>query len=568
MRTVLDEDFDTAPEGALEAVTHCTLREQTITRLPAFGPALEQLAVSSCRRLASLAGIERCTRLAKLELGALSPAFDLAAECARLAELPELATLELSLIAAPPELAALPSLIELILRPGDVLDLASLGGIATLRRLVLRGVTAMSTSIGALGHLESLKIERSRKLRKIPRDLGKLTSLVELVIDAPIRTLDPSIAKCTRLEILDVGNTSITALPDNVGDLTRLSRLALLGSQVSKLPRSIAKLTELRWLSLPSDVELPDTIAQLSVEEFVGSEAIGAQIRLRAPATPYEDDVAFDKGDLLPEDLGDPRTLKLAVSSDHGQVTQLEKLRRVEHARLEVPDVRHALATLARCVHLDWLELREVTDIPDEIGALGGLVGLGVTGPITALPEVLGSLARLAHLRLECPHLVEVPDLPALETLAVTLETAELPAAFTRSTTLRELTIHCGNDVKSLEAIGRLAQLESLSLTGRIPDLDGLLHALATTRLRHLAIGPAKGRKLPASIGKLATLETLDLHHTYISELPYELRSLAALTRVDLPSREFDFDAIHMLPPIKWTKKKAFGQLRFEKSKR
>ena len=570
-RRVIDDDF----EGAdLTGVTHCWLREQPITRLPAFGPALVELELALCKELVTLDGIERCTGLTKLSLSVLSEDMDLPSELARLAELPELTCLELHHIdALPANLADLPSLIELELHD-CALDLAVIGKISTLRRLVLRGhepwtlpavaplagnvtelalqnVGTMPASLGALTRLERLKIERARHLRKFPSDLGTLASLVELSIDAPIRTLDDSICACTRLEVLELGSTSIAKLPANIGNLTRLRVLRLLGTKIDKVPESIGELAELRELSLPFDAEVPDSITQLAIEKFFGAALIGARIPRRPPSTPHEDDLRLVAGAPLPADFGDPRSLELAVPDDHGPVPQLASLRRLTRAWLRVPDVENALAALANSPRLEMLELKA----------------------IDTLPEAIGKLVELQELSLRCPALTRVPacvaDLPALEALSLDLDGRTFPEAFARSRSLTRVTITCSEPATNLLGLAKLARLDSLTLEGPIPDLEGLLRALAATPITQLAIGRRAGRALPETIGALArTLTRIELHRSDITRLPRSLRDCTALTWVSLPAPELGLDAVQHLPPIKWTKRKWATEIRFERSKR
>lgn len=590
-RRVIDEDFAGAD---LEPVTWCSLRDQPITRLPAFGPALVELELASCKELVTLEGIERCTGLTKLRLAYVSEQLDLATEFSRLAELPDLTRIELAGIALPDTVADLPSLIELELVNCPV-DLVVIGMIATLRRLVLhgsqpwtlggvdplagnvttlelRGVGVMPSKIGVLGKLERLKLDRSRHLRKIPRDLGGLASLVELSIDAPIRTLDDSICECRNLEVLELGHTSVGKLPEAIGDLARLRVLRLAGTKIKKLPASIGELAALRELSLPFGVEAPDSIARLCIEDYLGPDDIGARIPRRTPSTPVEDDLRFDEDDPLPDDFGDPVTLDLKRRDDHGPVPQLANLRRLTRARLRVPELQGALAALATSPRLHHLSLTNVATLPDAIGQLDMLRTLWLEGDLVELPVAFGKLTRLEALYLGCPALQRVPagvaELPVLATLQLS-SASELPDAFTRTRSLTSVEIRCERRPKSLAGLARLPRLERLSLAGPIPDLEGLLAALAATPLRHLELGRGAGRSLPSTIGALApTLTSLDLHRTDMTTLPHALRECTQLMSVTLPAPEFGVDAVSYLPPIKWTKRTWADQVRFERSKR
>jgi Leucine-rich repeat (LRR) protein len=609
-RRVIDEDFDGVD---LAAVTSCALREQPITRVPAFGPALVELELTLCKELVSLEGIERCTGLTKLRLDYLSDRLDLQREFARLAELPELTCLEVSGSALPDNVADLPSVIELDLM-NCPLDLVTIGQVSTLRRLVLRGtspwtlgdldpiagnvktlelhdVGVMPPSIGVLDKLERLKIVRSRHLRKIPRDLGGLASLVELTIDAPIRTIDASICRCSKLEVLELGSSSVADLPEAIGDLARLHTLRL-SSKTETLPESIGKLAALRVLWLPARIEAPASISQLCIEDYLGPADVGARIPRRTPSTPHKDDLRFGMNDPLPDDFGDPIQLELKRKDDHGPVPQLANLRRLERAELRVPDLESALAALANSPRLNHLSLYDAAvmpealgrldmlralyasgtfaTLPESIGNLAALERLFVTAPITTLPASFAKLARLDTLSLQCPQLGDVPacvaELPSLSRVYID---GELPAALARSRSITYVAITCSEPPKNLAALAGLAQLDSLVLSGPIAGLESLLAALAATSLRCLELGRGVGRALPSTISAVAsTLVHLDLRRSDITKLPSTLRDCAALASVSLPVPEFGVDAVSLLPPIKWTKRKWSDYVLFERSKR
>ena len=614
----IDEDFELAD---LDAITHCTLLRQPITRLPELGANLVELELLRCEALHSLEGIERCTGLARLKLGMLGARFDLAAACERLAELPELTTLSLYAIPATPALAMLPSLIELdamlvgaadrearseLGPPSDALgamptgsdalgamppgsdtlgamppgsrdarppggeargvmrdfDLAAIGAIPTLRRLVLRGarwtlppveplagtitsltlhdVAAMPASIGSLVKLERLRIERSRHLRKLSSGFGKLAALVEVTIDAPIRSIDPAISKCAQLEILSLSRTSLATIPDDIGALAKLRELHLAGTSIAKVPESVDRLLELRTITVPHRVEIPAVTA--------------TRIANRPVDTPHVEFLRLGENDRLPDDFGDPIRLELAVRADHGPVPQLAKLRRCTNAILTVPDVAHAIASLAGCPHLDQLTLKQLVALPPSIASLHGLKALTLSGALETLPP----LPQLEVLYLHCP-VRALPPLPALRRLHLDVS-GPLPALPPTITELH-LNILDGGSVGAVE----LPALRSLHVWGPARELAALLASVPSIETLEIGRGTSK---LPAEIGGLAKLARLELHRAKLRELPYELRHCASLVYVNLPCPAFDESAISSLPPIKWTKRKWADQVRFEKSKR
>ena len=185
-------------------------------------------------------------------------------------------------------------------------------------------------------------------------------------------------------------------------------------------------------------------------------------------------------------------------------------------------------AALGRLVNLDWLNLYR-NDL---------------TGPI---PAALRRLAKLRGLFLAVNDLDPAPipswlgDLAQLERLSLseTNRTGPIPPALGRLTNLRDLDLS-GNDLTAGPIpswMKDLVHLENLSLTrtnrtGLIPLWLGNLGNLQWLRLaRNELTGP-----LPAELGRLADLRSLDLDHNPLAAgpIPSWLGGLANLERVTL----------------------------------
>jgi Leucine-rich repeat (LRR) protein len=169
--------------------------------------------------------------------------------------------------------------------------------------------------------------------------------------------------------------------------------------------------------------------------------------------------------------------------------------------------------------------------LPAEIGRLsklrilnlGSYDGNSISGPI---PRELGQLTNLRELHLYGNRFsgtipVELASLPNLEVLDLAynpLQQEEIPPAFLRMPSLRQLSLGSDNLTGSIPSAIALPNIEVLELGGN-----------------HLT-GP-----IPGSIGQLRNLNRLDLESNNLSgPLPSELNQLTALTYLALGSNGFE----------------------------
>jgi hypothetical protein len=85
------------------------------------------------------------------------------------------------------------------------------------------GITAIPSSIGVLTELKLLHIYGDRK-RSIPL----------------LKSIDPAVGKCTKLEELLLNNNELTALPDTIVNLTNLKHLSLADNHLQNLTLPVA----------------------------------------------------------------------------------------------------------------------------------------------------------------------------------------------------------------------------------------------------------------------------------------------------------------------------------------
>lgn len=212
--------------------------------------------------------------------------------------------------------------------------------------------------------------------------------------------------------------------------------------------------------------------------------------------------------------------------------------------------------------------------LPDEIGELGSLESLVLSGELTygadsidvrglvnlhelslttrqRFPVVgLDQLSRLASLTLSID--VAIPDdvfeltgltrLQLLGPKTVAFSRAiplrELPPEIARLGQLAELSVR-GNELVGLPTeIGELSELESLDLTANeistFPLEVGQLPGL-----RHLSLAGNHLLSLPPEVGELESLESLDVKRNRLYELRPELASLSNLSSLTIGGNRF-----------------------------
>lgn len=223
---------------------------------------------------------------------------------------------------------------------------------------------------GALDRCGSLVVEG--KLNAVPPEIGRLRRLRELVLDTDtLQTIDPALFECVGLVKLVVLSNQLKQLP--AGGWARLVALEQLELTTSNALR-----------------ELPEDLGE--APRLGGDFDLSAQTKLAA----------------LP-----PSFTKLA------RITLLR-----------LPPGLPAPASIAGLAGLRELRLREVSTLPEDLGALRDLRLLDAYScPITALPASIGGASLLRALALGRTKLTGLPDsLTALRELR-DLDLAQTPLA-------------------------------------------------------------------------------------------------------------------------------------------
>lgn len=138
------------------------------------------------------------------------------------------------------------------------------------------------------GHITKLNLSGNNLVGKIPREIGNLEYLEELVLDDNSEidgVIPPEIGYLSALTKLNLGGSSLSGyLPTTIGRLTNLTELQLSNTSLTgKLPVSIGKLTNLSKLNLsnskfvchlPAEVTLLSSLSEvnLSGNYFVNSK--------------------------------------------------------------------------------------------------------------------------------------------------------------------------------------------------------------------------------------------------------------------------------------------------------
>lgn len=220
-----------------------------------------------------------------------------------------------------------------------------------VRVLVLTGLDSLPPAVGALKHLQVLRLENGN-LRQLPGSLGELRNLRELHLPGnQLAQLPAALGKLKGLQVLNLEGNRLTQFPPSVLSLPRLEKINLAGNGLESLPPQIGKLSALRELHL-------------------GRNPLQA----------------------LPAELGNLRQLKsLDLGENH--LTRLP-------------------ASIGRLTALRQLSLagNRLTELPRELGSLAQLEELNVDGnQLAHLPDELQHLTRLKNLRLAENPLRDVP---------------------------------------------------------------------------------------------------------------------------------------------------------------
>jgi Leucine-rich repeat (LRR) protein len=242
---------------------------------------------------------------------------------------------------------------------------------------------------------------------------------------------------------------------------------------------------------------------------------------------------------------------------------ELEKLKKISYFGWKRKPIEEIPVEIGYLTSLETLSLNfnNISEIPAEIGNLSNLKVLDLSDNyISEIPEELGNLSNLENLNLSSEMIengnpiTSLPDsLNRLENLKEsgekTRKNGETPIEFLdRVLELEPADWHEAIVAwsKKYEDFGfklpktkeELEKLKKISYFGwkrkpieEIPAEIGYLTSLETLDLPLNEIS-----EIPAEIGNLSNLKVLDLSYNYISEIPEELGNLSNLEKLDLSS--------------------------------
>ncbi len=115
-------------------------------------------------------------------------------------------------------------------------------------------------------HITALDLS-GQALKKVPKGVGQLLSLEVLILgNNSISVLQEHIGDLTNLQILDLSRNSLISLPESIGELMNLQRLDLRHNSLVSLPKSVGNLADLQLLYLRKNSlsSLPEQLGDLS----------------------------------------------------------------------------------------------------------------------------------------------------------------------------------------------------------------------------------------------------------------------------------------------------------------
>ncbi len=224
------------------------------------------------------------------------------------------------------------------------------------------------------------------QLQLIPRSIGKLTGLEQIILDSnQLRTLPEEIGQLINLVSITLTSNQLVSIPVSIGKLEKLQLINLTKNNLTELPSSMGSLFSLKRLELSENklksVEwLNGTMKEL---EFI--------------------DISYNEIDFLPESIGDLSNLRyLSIKSNHlnslpdsiGKLEKLEELRLSDNNLVALPESIGKLKNLKKL----YLGYNRIEFLPESIGKLINLEYLSVPdNPLTELPESIYKLQLISN---------------------------------------------------------------------------------------------------------------------------------------------------------------------------
>ncbi|XP_030456461.2 disease resistance protein RPV1-like [Syzygium oleosum] len=393
-------------------------------------------------------------------------------------------------------------------------DFSALQNLEILNLEYCLNLVKIHPSIRNIRNLVSLSLRGCEKLKELPKEMGGLTNLRELLIDgSSIKEIPMAIGRMRKLEIVSarycrslvridssIGSLrnlhslsleqchSLKTLPDSIGKLTSLTRLCLSKSGVKELPHSIGDLHNLKVLLMTHIFleSLPRTIGRLKkLEELDASECKSLQ-----------GEIPSEVGDLsslrvlrlektcisgLPKSL---HQLSCLQELDLGQCKELQSLPELPSSLTSLHLVCPTIPDIANLINLTQLSMKV-----EDLGALTTMktfsqlaeFHIELHEKIEWLPDLPSSLLKLEVD--QGPNLERFPDLSNLKRLTELhlhgcCELTEIKG-LEELVCLTALTALSCEKLYKLEGLGRLVSLRSIIIRGctaleTLPDLSNL----------------------------------------------------------------------------------------------
>ena len=348
--------------------------------------------------------------------------------------------------------------------------------------------------IRRLQHLTTLNLSKNKLGSEILNIVTQIKSLRELRLagNALDGVLTPQIGNLEDLEVLDISNNSITALPPNINENTKLRVLDVAGNKMSSLPFELL-------VSLPL------------IEINAARNRLG--------------------GMLFPSDFPGLLDLKLLDVANNA-LTSI-----VGHKGLKLPSLQSFIVTENRLTQmpemLGWTELLTLTmagnrlaSLPESIISLKKLKSIDFSrNDIRKLDERLGLLESLTMLR--------IANNPLRERKFLTMDTETIKCEL-RSRILPEEPLESvGGDVVSYQGSGLAAGTEIATSNAWRIEPGGVVDR-SSADLK--AIGPSDLDPLIEG----NDVKTLVLHHNLLTQIPQPAELLGnSLRMLDLSSNKF-----------------------------
>ncbi|XP_050244407.1 disease resistance protein RPV1-like isoform X3 [Quercus robur] len=463
-----------------------------------------------------------------------------------------------------PDLSGVPKLKQLIIQRCTRLYKihASLGDLKRLIQLDLNGCKCLESLPHKINleALETLILSGCSRLKKFPEVVGNMSCLSKLSLNGTAITGLPlsieHLIGLTKLDIRDCKNLS--SLPNGCYSSMSLKSLNLFGcSKLVKLPENLGNIETLVELDVSGTAI---TGLPLSIEHLIGLTILDIRDCKNLSSLPNGCYSSMSLKSLnlsgcsklvkLPENLGNIKTLKeLDVSGTAitGLPLSIEHL--IGLTKLDIRDCKNLSSLPNGCYSLMSLKSLNLSGcstlvkLSENLGNIKTLKELDVSGiAITGLPLSIGHLIGLTKLDLrDCKNLSSLPNscysLMSLKSLNLSgcSKLVKLPENLGNIKTLKELDVS-GTAITGLPlSIENLIGLTKLDLRDckNLSSLPNSCYSSMSLRTLNLS-GCSKLDELPENLGKIESLEELDLGGTAITGLPSSVVHLKNLKVVSL----------------------------------